>query len=155
MNDKEEAMTEKNPLADQLFAFASNLTRAQAAIARATALPLGARPTADPAPEPGGESWVRYEPGAPERGLPARLLVDPTRALVPPVAPRVLDDAGSPAPNPVGPVAVLAELVRALPGRWRTSDTHGLVDGATAELRDPAGRRYRVAVTVLPPAATP
>jgi hypothetical protein len=146
-------MTEK--FADHLFAFASNLTRAQAAIARATALPLRAGPSADPAPEPGRDSWVRYEPGAPERGLPARLSVDHTRAPVPPVAPRVLDDAGSPAPDPVGPVAVLAELVRALPAVWRAQDTHALVDGATAELRDPAGRRYRVTVTVLPPEATP
>jgi hypothetical protein len=54
------------------------------------------------------------------------------------------------APHPVGPVAVLAELVRALPGVWRVSDTHGIADGATAELRDPEGRRYRVTVTVLP-----
>jgi hypothetical protein len=98
-------MTEKNPLAEQLFEFASALTRAQAAIARAP---------------------------------------------VPPVAPRVLDDARTSAPHPVGPVAVLAELLRALPAVWRTRDTHALVDGASAELRDPEGRRYRVSVTVLP-----
>jgi hypothetical protein len=104
----------------------------------------------DPAPEPGGESWVHYEPGAPERGVPGRLVVDHTRAPVPPAAPRVLDDARTSAPLPVGPVAVLAELVRALPGVWRTSNTHALVDGATAELRDPEGRRYRISVEVLP-----
>jgi hypothetical protein len=40
--------------------------------------------------------------------------------------------------------------VRALPGVWRVSDTHGIADGATAEVRDPEGRRYRVSVTVLP-----
>ena len=146
-------MTEKNPFAEQLFDFASTLTRAQAAIARATAVPLTPRPTAEAVAEPAGASWTRYEPGAPERGAPARLTVDHTRAPVPPVAPRVVGDADTtprPAAEPVGPVAVLAELLRALPGIWRTTDTHGLVDGATAELRDPAGRRYRVAVTVLP-----
>jgi hypothetical protein len=142
-------MTEKNPFAEQLFEFACALTRSQAGIARATALPLGAGPTADPAPEPGRHSWVRYEPGAPERGTPARLTVDHTRAPVPPVAPRVLDDARTSAPHPVGPVAVLAELVRALPAVWRAQDTHALVDGASAELRDPEGRRYRVSVEVL------
>jgi hypothetical protein len=143
-------MNEKNPFAEQLFEFASALTRAQAAVARATALPLGAGPTANPAPEPGRDSWAQYEPGAPERGTPARLVVDPARAPVPPVAPRVLDAADTSAPHPVGTVAVLAELLRALPGVWRTRDTHALVDGATAELRDPAGRRYRVTVTVMP-----
>jgi hypothetical protein len=146
-------MREKNPFGEQLFDFASALTRAQAAIARATVLPLTPRTPADPAPELGRDSWVRYEPGAPDRGTPAHLIVDHTRAPVPPVAPRVLSDASTPDREPVGPIAVLAELVRALPGIWRTSDTHGLVDGATAELRDPAGRRYRVTVTVLPPEA--
>jgi hypothetical protein len=146
-------MRDKNPFGEQLFDFASALTRAQAAIARATALPLGAGPTADPAPEPGRDAWVRYEPGALERGTPAHLIVDHTRAPVPPAATRTLADAGTPDREPVGPVAVLTELVRALPGVWRTQDTHALVDGATAELRDPAGRRYRVSVTVLPPAA--
>jgi hypothetical protein len=67
-----------------------------------------------------------------------------------PVGSRSSGYARTPAPHPVGPVAVLAELLRALPGVWRTSDTHAIVDGATAELRDPEGRRYRVAVTVLP-----
>jgi hypothetical protein len=153
MNDKEGVMTEK--FADHLFAFASNLTRAQAAIARATALPLTPRTPADPAPELGRDSWAQYEPGAPDRGVPARLTVDHSRAPVPPAPPRVLADASTPDREPVGPVAVLAELVRALPGVWRTRDTHALVDGATAELRDPAGRRYRVTVTVLPPEATP
>jgi hypothetical protein len=143
-------MTEKNPFAEQLFEFARTLTRAQAAVVRATALPLAPHPPDRTAPEPGRDSWAQYEPGAPERGTPARLIVDHTRAPVPPVAPRVLDDARTSAPLPVGPVAVLAELLRALPGIWRTSDTHALVDGATAELRDPSGRRYRVAVTVLP-----
>jgi hypothetical protein len=69
-----------------------------------------------------------------------------------PVGPRP-SDARTSAPHPVGPVgpvAVLAELVRALPGVWQIRDTHGTVDGATAEVRDPAGRRYRVSVTVLP-----
>jgi hypothetical protein len=66
-----------------------------------------------------------------------------------PVGPRT-SDARTSAPHPVGPVAVLAELVRALPGVWRVSDTHGIADGATAEVRDPEGRRYRVTVTVLP-----
>jgi hypothetical protein len=145
--NKEEAMTEKNPFAEQLSEFARTLTRAQAAIARATALPLGAGPAADP--EPGRDSWVRYEPGATERGTPARLTVDHTRAPVPPAATRVVADASTPDRDPVGPVAVLAALVRALPGPWRTSDTHGIVDGASAELRDPAGRRYRVSVEVL------
>jgi hypothetical protein len=145
-------MTEKNPFAEQLFDFARTLTRAQAAIARATALPLGPqRPPDLTAPEPGRNSWAHYEPGAPDRGVPARLVVDHTRAPVPPAASRVLADAGTPDREPVGPVAVLAELVRALPGIWRTSETHALVDGASAELRDPAGRRYRVTVTVLPP----
>jgi hypothetical protein len=69
-----------------------------------------------------------------------------------PVGPRPSDArASAPHPvGPVGPVAVLAELVRALPGVWRVSDTHGIADGATAEVRDPEGRRYRVTVTVLP-----
>jgi hypothetical protein len=94
-----------DPFADQLFRMVSAFTRAQAAIYRATAMPVGSRPN---------------------------------------------DEARTSAPHPVGPVAVLAELVRALPGVWQISNTHGTVDGATAELRDPEGRRYRVAVTVLP-----
>jgi hypothetical protein len=67
-----------------------------------------------------------------------------------PVGSRTSGYARTSAPHPVGPVAVLAELVRALPAVWRTNDTHGTVNGASAELRDPAGRRYRVTVTVLP-----
>jgi hypothetical protein len=67
-----------------------------------------------------------------------------------PVGSRTSGYARTSAPHPVGPVAVLAELVRALPGVWRVSDTHGIADGATAEVRDPEGRRYRVTVTVLP-----
>jgi hypothetical protein len=142
-----------DPFADQVFRLVHTFTRAQAAIARATALALAPGSPDRAAPEPGRNSWAQYEPGSPERGTPARLTVDPTRAPVPPVAPRVLDGARTSAPHPVGPVgpvAVLAELVRALPGVWRVSDTHGIADGATAELRDPEGRRYRVAVTVLP-----
>jgi hypothetical protein len=143
-------MNEKNPFAEQLFEFASALTRAHAAVVRATALPLAPGSPDRTAPEPGRDSWAQYEPGAPERGTPARLTVDHTRAPVPPVAPRVLDGASTSAPHPVGPVAVLAELLRALPAVWRVSDTHGTVDGATAELRDPEGQRYRVSVEVLP-----
>jgi hypothetical protein len=149
--DKEEAMND--PFADQVFRLVHTFTRAQAAIARAAALAVAPRPPDLKAPEAGRDSWARYEPGAPERGTPARLTVDPTRAPVPPVAPRVLDGARTSAPHPVGPVgpvAVLAELLRALPGVWQIRDTHGTVDGATAEVRDPAGRRYRVSVTVLP-----
>jgi hypothetical protein len=147
-HDKEEAMTD--PFADQVFRLVHTFTRAQAAIARATALALAPGSPDRAAPEPGRNSWAQYEPGSPERGTPARLTVDHTRAPMPPVAPRVLDGARTSAPHPVGPVAVLAELVRALPAVWRTRDTHALVDGASAELRDPAGRRYRVTVTVLP-----